>query len=161
MTSEESPLLSALELKIPPPVVALLVGTTMWLAAPLGPALDVPAPLRAGLAIAIALVGAGFDVAGALGFRRARTTVNPMQPAKTSALVTSGIYRVSRNPMYVGLLCILAGWAVYLASLWPLAGPALFVLYIGRFQIAPEERALAARFGAEFAAYSAKVRRWL
>jgi protein-S-isoprenylcysteine O-methyltransferase Ste14 len=63
--------------------------------------------------------------------------------------------------MYLGLLCLLIAWAVYLPSLWAFAGPVLFVGYIGRFQIAPEERALSALFGAQYSAYQARVRRWL
>jgi protein-S-isoprenylcysteine O-methyltransferase Ste14 len=107
------------------------------------------------------LVGIGFSVGGVLAFRRARTTLNPTKPEQASSLVRSGVYRVTRNPMYVGLLCVLVAWAVFLSSAWALLGPLIFVLYIGRFQIAPEERALAKLFGSEFADYQAKVRRWL
>jgi protein-S-isoprenylcysteine O-methyltransferase Ste14 len=90
-----------------------------------------------------------------------RTTTNPLKPANASALVVRGIYRVTRNPMYLGLAALLAAWAIYLSSLAALAVLPLFVLYINRFQIAPEERALRSRFGAEFEAYRARVRRWI
>ena len=63
--------------------------------------------------------------------------------------------------MYVGLSCVLVAWAVFLSSAWALLGPVAFVLYIGRFQIGPEERALAKLFGSEYVDYQAKVRRWL
>jgi protein-S-isoprenylcysteine O-methyltransferase Ste14 len=111
--------------------------------------------------VAIALVGGGFSLAGIFAFRRAKTTVNPMTPQRTSSLVTSGVYRVTRNPMYVGLLFVLVGWAVFLSAVWPLLGPVVFVYYIGRFQIAPEEQALAELFGSEYSAYKSGVRRWL
>jgi protein-S-isoprenylcysteine O-methyltransferase Ste14 len=150
-----------LELKIPPPVVALIVAAAMWMNSISGPRLDLPFEVRLGIAVAIAAVGVTFDLLGFLAFRKARTTINPLKPQKTSALVTSGIYRFSRNPMYVGLVCFLLAWAAFLAALWPLAGPILFVFYVNRFQIEPEERLLAQRFGDDFKTYKARVRRWL
>lgn len=149
-----------LELKVPPPVVALLIAGIMW-AARLPPYFAIPRNF--GLLVAGTLVLAGFAIAGAglVSFRRAGTTIHPHRPQETSALVTTGIYRFSRNPMYTGLLLVLAAWAVYLASLWAWAGPAAFVLYINRFQVRPEERVLAAKFGEAYDAYRSKVRAWL
>lgn len=150
-----------LELRIPPPIVALLVALAMWGVARGSTALAAPELLRLPLAITLALVGAAFDVLALISFRRAKTTVNPMKPQSTSSIVESGIYRVTRNPMYVGLVFILCSWAVFLWSWWALLGPFAFAAYIGRFQIAPEEKALSASFGAEYLAYKARVRRWL
>jgi protein-S-isoprenylcysteine O-methyltransferase Ste14 len=150
-----------LEHKIPPPVVALIVAAAMWMNAISGPRLDLSFEVRVVIALAIAAVGVAFDLLGLLAFRKARTTINPLKPQKTSALVTTGIYRLSRNPMYVGLACFLLAWTAFLAALWPLAGPILFVFYINRFQIEPEERLLAQRFGEDFKNYQARVRRWL
>lgn len=150
-----------LELKIPPPVVALLVAVAMWSVAQRGAPIDMPAWLRVMAAAAIALTGLGVSVAGVLAFRRARTTVNPMKPLATTALVTSGIYTVTRNPMYLGVLLVLVAWAVFLSSAWALVGPVAFVLYINRFQIAPEERVLSGLFGRAYSDYRARVRRWL
>lgn len=150
-----------LELKIPPPVVALLVAAAMWGVAQRGAPIDMPALFRVIAAAAVALMGLGVSVAGVLVFRRARTTVNPMKPLTTTALVTSNVYALTRNPMYLGVLLVLAGWAVYLASLWAIVGPVIYVFYINRFQIAPEERALARLFGESYLAYRATVRRWL
>ena len=109
------------------------------------------------------LIGAGllFVLAGGISFRRARTTVNPLKPEAASALVTSGIYRYTRNPMYVGFALWLLAWGLYLASPLVLLGVLGFVLYMNRLQIAPEERALGRLFGADFAAYRQRVRRWL
>ncbi len=151
----------SLELKIPPPAVGLLVAGAMWWGSRYGVLEAVPPGWRLGAALAIAAIGAAFDVAGIIAFRRAKTTVNPMKPEKSAALVSSGIYRITRNPMYVGMAFILLAWAVYLASPWALIGPLAFAAYITRFQIRPEERVLATRFGAEFASYRARVRRWL
>jgi len=151
----------ALELKIPPPAVAVIIAAAMWFVAASVPALPVPASVRITLAISIALLGGVFSLTGAISFRRAKTTVNPMKPEKASSLVTSGIYTITRNPMYVGLFLVLVGWAVFLSSAVALVGPVAFFLYIGQFQIAPEERVLAKMFGPENADYKAKVRRWL
>ena len=150
-----------LELKIPPPVVAALIAVAMWGISLTAPSLRIPTSTRAAMAITIGLVGVGFSVAGVMSFRRARTTVNPMKPEAASSLVSSGIYRITRNPMYVGLLFGLVAWATFLSSAWALLGPVAFVLFIGRFQIAPEERALSALFGGEYTAYRSRVRRWL
>ena len=151
----------ALELKIPPPFVAVLVGTAMWFASRGGPSIELPLLARAFAFIAIALVGGATALAADLEFKRAKTTINPFKPENTSALVTSGIFRFTRNPMYVGLTLILLGWAAFLCSAWALAGPVVFVFYISRYQIAPEERVLSSKFGAEYAAYASRVRRWL
>lgn len=153
--------MQTLELKIPPPAVALLVAALMWGISLLAPLLEMPAFMRVATAVGITLAGAGISLAGIIAFRRARTTVNPMKPQTTSALVCSGIYQATRNPMYVGLLFVLVAWAVFLSSAWALLGPVAFVLYINRFQIAPEERVLLTMFSADYAAYKSRVRRWL
>ncbi len=100
-------------------------------------------------------------VAGVREFRRASTTVNPLTPAAASAMVRSGIYRHTRNPMYLGMLLVLAGWAAWLASVAAVAVLPAFVLYMNRLQIEPEERALASLFGSDFEDYRRSVRRWL
>lgn len=150
-----------LELKIPPPAVAVLIAGAMWGISLHTPAFAMPAPIRVAVAAIIALAGFGTVLAGVFSFRRANTTIHPMNPELTTALVRSGIYAVSRNPMYVGLCLILVAWAVFLSSAWALLGPPAFVLYMNRFQIAPEERVLSAKFGAAYAAYKASVPRWL
>ncbi|HEX7812559.1 MAG TPA: isoprenylcysteine carboxylmethyltransferase family protein [Burkholderiales bacterium] len=153
--------MKTVELKIPPPVVALVAAAAAWVASRSAPPLEQPRNIAILAAGSFALAGAAIALAGVIAFKRANTTVHPGKPQETSALVTSGVYRFSRNPMYVGLLLILVGWAAFLSSAWSLVGPFAFVLYIARFQIRPEERALAAKFGEAYAAYKAKVRRWL
>jgi protein-S-isoprenylcysteine O-methyltransferase Ste14 len=150
-----------LELKIPPPVVALLLGTAMWWLAPLGPATPWPEAMRIGLAVPLALLGLSLDFSGLVAFVRRHTTINPLSPRKSTALVTSGVYRWTRNPMYLGLACLLTAWAVWLGAWFPFAGPVLFVLYITRFQIRPEERVLSQLFGSAYTDYTRRVRRWI
>jgi protein-S-isoprenylcysteine O-methyltransferase Ste14 len=153
--------MQALELKIPPPIVMVLTAAAMWVLSLYTPLLELPAFIRISAALAIGAIGVGFSVAGVLSFRRAKTTVNPMKPETASSLVSSGIYGVTRNPMYVGLLFVLIGWAVFLSSAYALVGALAFLLYITRFQIQPEERVLSRVFGSDYTAYKAKVRRWL
>jgi len=150
-----------LELKIPPPVAAILIGAAMWLASRSGPSIDLPLLVRGVAFAAISLVGGAAALAGDLAFRRAQTTINPFKPQNTSALVTSGVYRFTRNPMYLGLLLVILGECAFLCSAPALLGPVAFVAYITRFQIVPEERALRAKFGTAYSAYLARVRRWL
>ena len=150
-----------LELKVPPPVVAVLVALAMRGLWRLGPVLDLPATFRHVAAFMLAATGIATAVSGVIGFRRARTTLRPENPEKTSALVTGGIYRITRNPMYLGLVLVLTAWALALAAPWTLLGPAFFALYIQRFQIRPEERVLAAKFGGAYARYCDEVRRWI
>lgn len=150
-----------LEHRIPPPVVGLAIAAAMWAASPWPPAFDVVPWAQQGLVALLVAAGLAFDLAGLIAFRQRRTTVNPLRPENASALVTGGVYRFTRNPMYVGMALLLTAWAVQLATLWPFLGPAAFVLYINRFQIAPEERVLGELFGESWSAYAARVRRWL
>jgi protein-S-isoprenylcysteine O-methyltransferase Ste14 len=103
-----------LELKIPPPLVALLVGAGMWALAQYTPRLELPITYRVVVGVVFAAVGIAIIVAGFVAFFRADTTIDPTRPQRTTALVTIGVYAFSRNPMYLGLLLLLVGWAVYL-----------------------------------------------
>lgn len=154
--------MQSLELKIPPPIIALIVAVAMWGVSRIGPPpIEVSTAVRQALAAVLALAGVATIISGLRAFRRARTTIDPRNPQKTAALVTTGVYRLTRNPMYVGFIVVLLGWAEFLFSPWALAGPLAFLLYIGRFQIEPEERALMALFGGAFSAYASRVRRWV
>jgi protein-S-isoprenylcysteine O-methyltransferase Ste14 len=153
--------MKSLELKIPPPIVALLVGVAMWKIAKVCPLLDIPVIIREVTARALILVAFAIALPGFVALIRARTTFNSMKPKATSSLVTGGIYRFTRNPMYLSVLLMLIAWAIFLSSAWALIGPVAFVLYINRFQIKPEERALTAMFGDAYAEYKGRVRRWL
>jgi protein-S-isoprenylcysteine O-methyltransferase Ste14 len=153
--------MSSLELKIPPPVVALLVALAMWFAARATTPVGMPLSARVALATVFGLLGVAFSGSAVVLFSHARTTRNPLHPEAASSLVRSGAYKFSRNPMYLGLSLVLLGWAAALSSALALLGPVIFGAYITRFQIKPEERALAALFGAEFANYERSVRRWL
>ncbi|MBW3140899.1 methyltransferase family protein [Ferrimonas balearica] len=150
-----------LELKVPPVALLLLVGLIMWALADLTPNLPITPAMRLSALVVALLIGPAIAISGALAFRRADTTVNPTRPETSSQLVVRGIYKRSRNPMYLGMLVLLIGWGTYLASPAALAMVPLFMLYLNRFQIGPEERALRHRFGHDFERYCQRVRRWI
>ena len=150
-----------LELRIPPPIVGLIIAGGMWTVAHLPPIVQFPRLGRLSVALVLGVIGVAVAVGGVISFRRAATTVSPLKPETSAALVSTGVYSFTRNPMYLGMALALVAWAVYLSSVWSLLGPVLFALYITRFQIVPEERVLDRLFGASFSAYKKRVRRWL
>jgi protein-S-isoprenylcysteine O-methyltransferase Ste14 len=153
--------MNALELKIPPMVLAAMLSAIMWFLARVAPVLAFSFPGQGLLIVVLATAGGLIGVAGVVAFHRSRTTVDPRNPLATSALVTTGAYRLTRNPMYVGAFLALAAWATHIGNVLAFAGLPAFVAYLNRFQIAPEERALRARFGSSFCDYQRSVRRWL
>ncbi|WP_417704625.1 methyltransferase family protein [Rheinheimera aquimaris] len=153
--------MKALELKIPPVALAVLFALAIWLLAQLTPSLAVPLLWRQVLAGIFTVTGIVIALSGVLAFRKANTTVDPRVPQQSSSLVIRGIYRYSRNPMYLGFLLLLLALACYLMNVAAIALLPLFVLYMNRFQIVPEERFLLQKFGADYQAYCERVRRWL
>jgi protein-S-isoprenylcysteine O-methyltransferase Ste14 len=150
-----------LELKIPPLLVWLVIAGAMFGVAYSAPGLSFRLAGSSAIALALVALGGAVAFAGVIAFRAKRTTVNPLTPSASSAVVSSGVYRVSRNPMYLGFLLALAGWAVYLSNAGAVLLLPAFIAYLTQYQIKPEERALLAKFGSEFAQYMSRVRRWL
>jgi len=147
--------------RIPPPgflAISLVLMFALHEAAPLAHWIDAAwRPLALGLALAAVAI----NLTAFLQFRRASTTINPIRPDRASRLVTSGIFGISRNPMYVGMALLLLAWAIALGSASPWFVPPLFVALIHTVQILPEERALAGKFGEDYLAYRRAVPRWL
>lgn len=148
-----------LELRVPPLALAAGLALLMgWMAWPLAmPSFS----LRWFVPAAVVAGGAALALAGVRAFRQATTTVNPLEPLAASAMVTGGVYRLSRNPMYLGMALVLLGWSLWLGEWAGLLAVPLFVGWMQRYQIAPEERALEARFGPAFRLYCEQVRRWV
>jgi protein-S-isoprenylcysteine O-methyltransferase Ste14 len=142
-------------------MMTILLAALMWLIAGSTPGLALPTMVRWTLSLAPVGAGAAIGAAGVWSFHRARTTVNPRRPHASSTLLTTGIYRHTRNPMYLALLLVLIGWGLYLANVYALLLAVTFVPYMNRFQIRPEERALRHTFGQQFRDYCGRVRRWL
>ena len=148
-----------LELKIPPAIVWLICALIMWGIAhllPFGALPHLPT-----VAITFTMIGVGVGLAALWSFHKARTTINPLDPSQATHFVSKGIYQLSCNPMYVGLVCCLLAWAIWLSYLLTWIGIPLFIAYMTRFQIIPEERILKLKFGKEYENYCLKVRRWL
>lgn len=153
--------MESLQLKIPPPLVVFVAAALMAGAAYAFPGAEIDIPARVVLAVVFAVIGAVCIGSGIAEFRRHGTTIDPREPQRSSSLVDTGIFRFTRNPMYLGLLVVLTGWAVYLSNLLPFIVLPMYVLYLGKYQIEPEERLLAAKFGDHYEAYRRKVRRWI
>ena len=149
------------KVRIPPVALFVVVALLMWAVASWLASWRIAIPGRTVATVLLLLVAGAIGIAGVRAFDRARTTVDPLRPERASALVTSGIYRRTRNPMYVALAIALLAWAFWLAHPLALLGVIAFMGWMNRYQIAPEERALQALFGAEFERYRSEVRRWL
>lgn len=151
-----------LELKVPPLALTVAAATVIVAASYVQ---QRPPPIDAAIAYltgsGLAFAGLALAAWGVVDFRLARTTVDPRHPERTARIVTHGIYRFSRNPMYLGFVLLLLGLAIALQSAVGLPVTAVAASFLHRFQIAPEERWLSERFGAEYVAYRARVRRWL
>jgi protein-S-isoprenylcysteine O-methyltransferase Ste14 len=153
--------MSALELKIPPVLVTALLALLMWLLSHLTPGIPIYTELRVTFLLFFTGLGAYLGLAAVASFRKANTTVNPLTPEAISSLVVSGIFKRTRNPMYLALLLALTGWGLYLANIFSLLVTVGFVLYMNHFQIQPEERHLEEIFGTEFNDYKKQVRKWI
>jgi protein-S-isoprenylcysteine O-methyltransferase Ste14 len=152
---------NALENRIPPPIITAIFALVMWLASAYLTPITMAIDFRIGAAMIVAVLAVLFLISGGISFRLAKTTVNPLKPESASSLVVSGIFKISRNPMYVGFALLLLAWCVYLSAPVLLMIVLLFTAVITRFQIIPEERAMLKLFGDEFIAYQQSVRRWL
>ncbi len=146
---------------LPPPLVAALIGVLMWAVARQLALGRFASAALAPIAIVLLAVGLLLFLVAAASFITAKTTINPLRPARATHLITSGVFRISRNPIYLADLLILAALAVWLGNIVNLLVLGLFVWAINRFQIAPEERALTRLFGDNYIAYCSQVRRWL
>ena len=141
----------------------VLCGAVAWVVAYAVPAeiIALPSSLRVMLVASLAGLGLLLNLWPKLAFGRAGTTVNPLRPASSRVLVITGLHSLSRNPMYLGHALLLVAWACWLQHPAALVGAPLYMAYVTRYQILPEERALSAKFGAAYKAYQARVRRWL
>lgn len=153
--------MKALELKVPPVAVVVLAAAGMWGASLISVTSPVSIPGAGWLSLCLATTGVSIALLGVTEFRSAGTTVDPRAPDQSASLVLGGVYRYSRNPMYVGLLLVLCGWGVFLRDLLALLFLPAFVIYMNRFQIIPEERFMREKFGESYSKYLSTVRRWV
>ena len=146
---------------VPPPVVTVVAASLMWALDRWVPLAQWIGPPWNGAGALVAAAGIAVAVAAFARFRNAGTTVDPIHPSKASQLVTGGVFRLSRNPMYLGLALLLVGWAIWLGGASPWLVPPLFVIVLTVAQIIPEERALHQTFGKQYVAYQRRVSRWI
>jgi len=150
-----------LELKIPPLLVVLGFGLSMYGASWLLPKASFTMPRQHVVSLVLVILGLVTVASGVFAFRRKKTTVDPRTPDKASSVVNIGIYRLTRNPMYLGMLLLLIAWALFLANFVAIALLLGFVAYMTQFQIKPEERLLREKFGGEYEEFLTRVRRWI
>ncbi|PMR73600.1 methyltransferase family protein [Billgrantia endophytica] len=150
-----------LELKVPPVALLAIFAIVIYGVARLTPGAILIIPGKEIIGAILVFFGALVVSLGVLAFRSHKTTVNPLTPGESSVIVQDGIYRVTRNPMYLGFLFLLSAWAIFLSNAFAALALPLFVAYMNQYQIKPEERVLLAKFGPEFSTYMSTVRRWL
>ena len=145
--------------KIPPPILALLTIGLIYLSA------LIFAPLtfnyEGTLSILSVIIGFACVIPSFKLFTQYKTTISPLTPSETTALVTEGMYRYSRNPMYLGLLLLTISSTIWFGTWFGIILNAIFIYLINLLQILPEEEALLDIFGKEYEDYKKKVRRWI
>jgi protein-S-isoprenylcysteine O-methyltransferase Ste14 len=153
--------LSALELKVPPLALTAIALVPVLAAGQWFQAAEFPFPGHRAISIVALAFGVAILLGAALQFRLKHTTLDPRVPAKASEFVAKGLYRFSRNPMYLGMALVLFGVAAWRSNAVSYLLVGAFCIYLTEFQIKPEERALDGLFGDEYAAYRLLVRRWI
>ena len=148
-----------LNTKIPPPIVAILFAVMIFYFSDSFAYVDLPFKIY--ISLFFVLLGFFITFSSARNFKKKETTVNPIKPEEASQLVTDGFFKITRNPMYLGMLLFLLGLSIYNGLIVGLVILPLFVGYITFFQIIPEERAMIKIFGEDYKAYMKKVRRWI
>ena len=153
--------MKSLENRIPPPIVLLIALALIYLVSRVDDLITISDALRLSLGTGLLALGLCIMIAGVISFKRAATTVNPLKPESASSLVSSGVFRYTRNPMYLGMILISIAAVVKSSSVLSLLVVLGFFLFITRYQIIPEERAMAKLFGEDFEQYQQRVRRWI
>jgi protein-S-isoprenylcysteine O-methyltransferase Ste14 len=153
--------MSALENRIPPPLICLIVAIAMWALSHFSSRWDMAWQLRWGLIALFLAIGFALAPPAIVAFRQIKTTIDPVRIDRASSLVVSGPFRFTRNPMYLGMVSLLFAWAIYLSAPLATLGPFAFALFTTRFQIIPEERVMTTKFGDDYERYRKSVRRWI
>ena len=145
--------------KIPPLIVTLIFGLVIYFSKTCFPSIRFNYESLTGIGLII--LGLTVIITAVSSFRKNQTTVNPLKPDAASKLVTEGVFKFSRNPMYLGLLIILIGISVQFNLIGGLIFLSIFIFYMNYFQIIPEEGAMTELFKEDFINYKNKVRRWI
>ena len=146
-------------IKIPPPILVLILITSNYFSQ--NRLEIIYLPYKNSTSFLILLVGSLILINTVFKFIKSKTTVNPVKFKKVNKLVTSGIYKYSRNPMYLGMILIIISTSIYYLNYYSLVTPFIFYFWINRFQIKREEIFLTEKFGKEYLLYMSKTRRWI
>ena len=146
-------------IKIPPPLIVLVLIISIYFSSKKIDLINIPLQLE--ISIFILSAGILIFVNPVLQFIKSKTTVNPIQFEEVNKLVTSGIFKYSRNPMYLGMLMIVLSTSIFYLNIYSILTPLLFILWINKFQIKREEEFLTEKFGDEYLSYKKKTRRWI
>ncbi len=149
-----------MNLRVPPVVVFVVFGGAMYLLAKFLPVGDFDFFGKYYLIWLLVVMAFGIGTVALAHFVLAKTTIDPTAPSKATSLVHKGLYRFSRNPMYLAMLLLLLALGLWLGNAFNTLLAAGFVGYMNKFQIAPEEEALQTLFGKEYQRYCGNVRRW-
>ncbi|CAM2835699.1 isoprenylcysteine carboxylmethyltransferase family protein [Vibrio mytili] len=150
-----------LELKIPPVAVFLLVTLIMYCVKEVTPGFMIHVPFDDFVVSALVILSGFIGIAGVYEFRKVKTTVNPVKPEAASSVVNTSVFAYTRNPMYLALLLLIIALGLWWEHLSVIPCGILFVSYMNRYQIKPEERALERLFGDEYLKYKNRVHRWI
>ena len=145
--------------KIPPPILVLILITSNYFSQNQLETMYLPYKLS--ISILILLVGTLILINPVFKFIKSKTTVNPVKFTKVSKLVTTGIFKYSRNPMYLGMIFVIISTSIFYLNYYSILTPFIFYFWINRFQIKREEIFLAKKFGKEYLSYKSKTRRWI
>ena len=145
--------------KIPPPLVVLILVISTFFSSKKIDLIQIP--FQSLISIFILSMGILILLNPVLKFKKSKTTINPIKFKKVNKLVTSGIYKYSRNPMYLGLLMIVDSSSIFYLNIYSILTPLFFYLWINRFQIKREEVFLTEKFGEDYLSYKKKTRRWI
>ena len=146
-------------IKIPPPILVLILATSNYFSQ--NQLEIIYLPYKHSISILILLVGTLILINPVCNFIKSKTTVNPVKFVNVNKLVTSGIYKYSRNPMYLGMILIIISTSIFYLNYYSMVTPFIFHFWINRFQIKREEIFLKEKFGKEYLSYMSKSRRWI
>ena len=146
-------------MKIPPPILVLILVVSSFLSSKKIDVIHIPHQTL--VSILILLIGILILIIPVTMFIKYKTTIDPIEFKKVNKLVTSGIYKYSRNPMYLGLLLIVISSSILYLNIYSVSTPIFFYYWINRFQIQREEIFLTEKFGKEYLSYKTKTRRWI
>ena len=146
-------------IKIPPPIIVLTLIISIYFSSKKIDLINIPFQLE--ISFFILSLGILVFINPVLKFIKSKTTINPIQFEETNRLVTSGIFKYSRNPMYLGMLMIIISTSIFYLNIYSILMPFLFIFWINKFQIKREEAFLTEKFGKEYLSYKNKTRRWL